>query len=113
MDRSRRTTLANLLRERWYPGVVVDNDGECPGRHDARIAHTVSDKVQTLLNGRVLHRGMRDRRHDQYLTSIVWCGRCHNRDVESRLIQLSAVGKTGGEYRYFPCSNRAKGSDSP
>jgi hypothetical protein len=49
--------------------------------------------------------GERQRKHHHYLKSALWCDRCHDCGIESRLI-LSRGHGNGGEYWYFVCHQR-------
>ena len=58
-----------------------------------------------MLDERLPKAGERQRRHHHYLKGSLWCGRCHDQGVESRLL-LTKVKGHGGEYWYFFCSAR-------
>jgi site-specific DNA recombinase len=60
---------------------------------------------QSVLDERLPKKGSRQRRHHHYLKGHLWCGRCHDKGVESRLLLTNAKGN-GGEYRYFFCIAR-------
>lgn len=47
--------------------------------------------------------GVRRRRHHHYLKGHLYCGECHERGVESRMLLSKATGRRGGEYWYFFC----------
>jgi len=97
--------LTRLLRDRYYLGVVSYGGEEFPGRHEALVTAELFARVQTVLDGRQTKTGERQRKHHHYLKSTLWCGRCHERGAESRLILTRAKGH-GGEYWYFFCSAR-------
>ncbi len=50
-------------------------------------------------------RGTRQRRHHHFLKGMLWCGRCHEEDIESRMLMQWSSGN-GGRYRYFFCRRR-------
>jgi site-specific DNA recombinase len=60
--------------------------------------------VQAVLDERLPKKDSRQRRHSHYLKGYLWCGRCNDRGVESRLILTKATGSYGGEYWYFFCT---------
>jgi site-specific DNA recombinase len=97
--------LARVLRDRYYLGVVSYDGEEYPGRHEPLISTALFAKVQAALDERLPKTGERQRRHHHYLKGGVWCGRCHGRGVEARLL-LTKVKGHGGEYWYFFCSAR-------
>jgi hypothetical protein len=86
-----------------YPGE------EYSGRHEPLVSHELFAGVQIVLDGRLAKTGERQRTHHHYLKSIIWCGRCHQRGVESQLILMRAAGH-GGEYWYFFCTSRRDGT---
>lgn len=50
-------------------------------------------------------RGTRQRRHHHFLKGMLWCGRCREQEVESRMLMQWSSGN-GGRYRYFFCRRR-------
>jgi site-specific DNA recombinase len=105
--------LPRVLRDRYYIGVVTYNGEEYTGRHEPLVSRELFARVQIVLDGRLAKTGERRRTHHHYLKSTVWCGRCHQRGVESQLILMRAVGH-GGEYWYFFCTFRRDGAcDAP
>ena len=99
-----RSKLAAMLRDPYYTGYVTYK-GECiPGRHEPLISHELFEAVQKVLDSRS-GPGERARRHFHYLKGALWCGRCHQDHVESRMIYTRAKGH-GGEYVYFFCRRR-------
>jgi site-specific DNA recombinase len=97
--------LSRLLRDRYYVGVVVYEGAEYPGRHEALVSEDLFARVQTVLDGRQAKTGERQRRHHHYLKSTLWCGRCHARGIESRMLLTMGRGR-GGDYWYFFCAAR-------
>jgi len=104
--------LTLVLRDRYYLGTVTYKGEEFPGRHEALVTPELFARVQAVLDGRLAKTGERQRKHHHYLKSTLWCGRCHERGIESRCFLTRAQGH-GGEYWYFLCTaqqDRACGS---
>jgi site-specific DNA recombinase len=95
--------LSRVLRDRYYLGILTYNGQEYPGRHNPLVTTDLFNRVQTVLDVRAAKTGQRERRHDHYLKSTVWCARCHDRGVDSRLLLVRGKGR-GGEYFYYLCS---------
>ncbi len=104
--------LSTMLRDRYYLGYVTYDGEEFPGRHEALVEPELFARVQTILDSKRTARE-RDRVHQHYLKGSLWCGTCHRRGQEHRMILNRAVGK-GGVYFYFFCRGRQVGlCDSP
>jgi site-specific DNA recombinase len=97
--------LARVLRDRYYLGRVSYGGEEYPGRHEPLVSPELFARAQAVLDERLPKAGERQRRHHHYLKGSLWCGRCHDRGVEARLV-LTKVKGHGGEYWYFFCSAR-------
>jgi site-specific DNA recombinase len=97
--------LARVLRDRYYLGFITYKGEEYQGRHEPLVSAELFAKVQAVLDERLPKQGSRQRRHSHYLKGHLWCGRCHDNGVESRLLLNKAKGH-GGEYWYFFCSAR-------
>ena len=95
------TKLAVLLRDPYYVGYVTYKGELIEGRHEPLISQELFNGVQVILDARG-GRGERRRRHHHYLKGAVWCGHCHDRGDESRMILQWANGH-GGRYLYFFC----------
>ena len=93
--------LAKLLRDPYYLGYVTYKGELIPGRHEALISQELFNRVQATLDERG-GGGVRKRRHHHYLKGALWCGHCHDRGDESRMILQWANGH-GGRYLYFFC----------
>jgi len=89
--------LHDILTNPYYKGIVLYNDVEYQGKHEAIINEATWDKVQKILNSHV--NGERTRVHVHYLKSTVYCGKCG-----ARLIIHNAKSRTGDRYPYFVCS---------
>lgn len=101
-----RSIVSDILHNRYYLGYVTFRGVEYEGRHQPLISEQVFERVQALLKAR--HRaGEKQRVHHHYLKGSVFCGRCG-----SRLCITKAKGN-GGEYLYFFCLGRHKGSRCP
>jgi site-specific DNA recombinase len=99
--------LGDLLRDRYYTGVVTYEGIEYQGRHEALITTELFDRVQKVLNSHS-GAGTRTRTHNHYLKGTLWCARC-----ERRFIVQRAMGN-GGEFFYFFCRGRQGGAcDAP
>lgn len=92
--------LGDMLRDRYYLGVVTYDGEEYQGRHEPLIAAELFDRVQRVLDVE-RHGGKRDRVHDHYLKSVVWCGRCQH-----RLIIMRGKSRNGDLYFYYLCRGR-------
>jgi site-specific DNA recombinase len=97
--------LGRMLRDRYYVGLINYDGEEYPGRHEPLVSAELFARVQAVLDERLPKAGERQRRHHHYLKGSLWCGRCHDKGVESRLL-LTKVKGHGGEYWYFFCSAR-------
>jgi site-specific DNA recombinase len=97
--------LARVLRDRYYIGFVSYQGEEYQGRHEPLVTAELFARVQAVLDERLPKAGERQRRHHHYLKGSLWCGRCHDKGVESRLV-LTKVKGNGGEYWYFFCTAR-------
>jgi hypothetical protein len=96
--------VAVLLSDLYYIGYVTYKGQLIKGRHEALVSNDLFDRVQAVLNER-RGRGERQRQHPHFLKGILWCGRCHNDGVESRMYMQWAKGN-GGRYRYFFCGRK-------
>ena len=96
--------LCALLRDPYYIGFVTYKGELIRGRHEPLISEDLFDQVQTILDERGGN-GERQRRHYHYLKGTLWCGRCHDEGVESRMIMQWANGN-GGKYLYYFCRRK-------
>ena len=95
------SSLHFLLQDRYYLGYVTYKGKEFPGRHEALVSPEVFELVQEIMTTRTTS-GTRQRVYHHYLKGILWCGACHERGTESRMILQRSLGN-GGEYFYFFC----------
>ena len=95
--------FANLLRNRYYLGVVPYRGVEHPGKHPALIGTELFERVQLVLDERDQH-SIKTRRHQHYLRGLLNCARCG-----ARLQYTTGRGRHGGEFDYYICSGRHRG----
>jgi site-specific DNA recombinase len=98
--------LARVLRDRYYLGFIAYKGEEYQGRHEPLVSAELFAKVQAVLDERLPKKGSRQRRHYHYLKGHLWCGRCHDNGVESRLLLNKTRNRHGNEFWYFFCSAR-------
>ena len=91
--------IHNIFNNPYYKGIVTYNGVEYSGKHEPIIDEATWDKVQEILRSHT--NGERLRKHDHYLKSTVFCGKCG-----SRLMITNAKSKTGARYPYFICTAR-------
>jgi site-specific DNA recombinase len=102
--------LQELLRNRYYVGVVTWRGVEYPGKHPALISQETFARVQRLLEQR-RNGTERTQKHHHYLSGSLRCSRCGG-----RLLYGFGRGSKGVRYDYFFCINRhttEKGCDLP
>ena len=100
--------LAVVLRDPYYTGVVTYQGEQYSGRHKPLITRELFERVQVVIDAHATA-VERDRRHHHYLKGTLWCGVCHDRGQESRLLLQRTVGRRGGEYWYYFCRARQDG----
>ncbi len=89
--------LHMILSNPYYKGIVTYNGVQYDGRHTAIIDEATWDRVQEMLKSH--SNGEKERIHDHYLKSTVYCGKCG-----ARLIIHNAKSRSGDRYPYFVCS---------
>jgi site-specific DNA recombinase len=99
-----RSTIARLLQDPYYIGVVHYRGVDYQGTHPVFIDPGAFQQVQQVLDS---HRtsGEKHWRHVNHLKGTVYCGYCGGR---LRFTQVK--GRRGGLYRYFVCGTRHSGS---
>lgn len=90
------TTMYNILQNPYYIGIVSYRGIHYEGRHKAVIEPETWLAVQDILVAHN-HTGEKDRKHNHYLRSTVYCSACGG-----RLVYSEAKGN-GGKYIYFMC----------
>jgi site-specific DNA recombinase len=68
------------------------------------VSEELFERVQQVIE-RMSEGHTRMRTHHHYLKGLLWCGRC-----QKRLIVQKARSRRGGEYYYFFCIGRQKGT---
>jgi site-specific DNA recombinase len=96
--------FSELLRNRYYLGVVSYRGVEHPGKHPALIGAELFERVQMILDERDQH-VIKPRRHHHYLRGLLSCGRCGSR------LQYTTGRGNGGEFDYYVCAKRLKGRE--
>ncbi|GAA2038917.1 recombinase family protein [Nocardiopsis rhodophaea] len=105
--------LSQLLRDRYYIGVVTYRGEEYPGRHEPLISLDLFDRVQDIIESRAAAQEKR-RVHNHYLKGSLKCGTCRRVGVTQRMIMQQTVNRTGNVYLYFFCRGRQNGTcDAP
>ena len=104
-------SLAKILRDRYYLGVVTYKGQEFPGRHEPLIDLELFNRVQTVLDSRAAAMGSRQRVHQHYLRGVLWCGTCHLEGRTNRMVFTRAKGN-GGTYDYYFCTGKQRGECS-
>lgn len=96
-------TLADMLHNRYYMGLLAYRGIENAGRHEPLVASETFQRVQTVLKLHA-HEAEKARKHPHYLKGTVYCARC-----EARLCITHAKGR----YVYFFCLERQRGRPCP
>ncbi|HEY4894757.1 MAG TPA: recombinase family protein [Solirubrobacteraceae bacterium] len=90
-----------MLRNPYYMGIVAWNGQRYPGKHEPLVDEDTFDKVQGLLSAANI-KGERPQKHEHYLRGTVVCDECLG-----RLLYGRHRGRSGRQYDYFCCNNRA------
>ena len=99
----------SILRNVTYLGKVAFNGELYEGEHEAIVSEDLFARVQSVLTSKACGRGRRRGRNPRYLLQgILWCGLCGK-----RVTTTAGRGRSGAEYRYYVCSNRAQGCTHP
>ena len=89
--------LHAMLKNPYYKGVVSYCGVEYAGTHARLVSPETWSRVQDVLAAHS-QRGEKQRRHNHYLKSSLFCGRCG-----SRMIVSHSRSHTGRIYDYFTC----------
>jgi site-specific DNA recombinase len=101
--------LSQMLRDRYYLGVVTFRGEEYQGRHDPLINHELFERVQDIIEARAA--AMERRRvHHHYLKGSLFCGACKAGGVTQRMIMQQTVNRYGNVYMYFFCRGKQNGT---
>lgn len=102
--------LHQMLKDRYYIGVVTYKGEEYPGRHEALIDEDLFDTVQGIVKSRGKS-GERRRVHHHFLKGTVYCGECKRvRGEDQRLRVQRVLNRHSAEYFYYFCPNRRDGT---
>ena len=93
------TTMYHILANPYYMGVVRYQGIHYEGKHQPLIEPDVWLTVQDILAAHN-HTGEKDRVHNHYLRSTIYCSACG-----ARLVFSQNTGR-GGTYQYFMCVKR-------
>jgi DNA invertase Pin-like site-specific DNA recombinase len=102
--------MGKLLRNPYYLGYVRYKGELYPGRQPALVDRELFDQVQTALSERGPG-SPRHRIHDHLLKGMLWCGECHDRGIERRMILNKSRGKAGGVFWHYFCNGRTFATD--
>lgn len=103
-------TLWNLLRDKYYIGVVTYKDMEYAGHHQPLISEELFNKVQRVLDTHS-GSGVRKSAHPHYLRGMIWCPRCKQRYTVQH---VKSRHDPEDMYYYFFCGGRRdKTCDQP
>ncbi len=95
-----RSTLARLLRNPYYMGLLRWKGAIYPGGHQALVTKDIFDRVQSILDSHDVG-GQKQRVHNHYLKGSVFCDQCG-----STMCITKTVNRHGSEYLYFFCLGR-------
>ena len=95
-----RSTLARMLRNPYYAGVLRWKGSMYPGGHQALVTKEVFDRVQSVLDSHDAG-GQKQRVHNHYLKGSVFCDQCG-----SSMCITKTVNRHGTAYLYFFCLGR-------
>lgn len=96
------TTLARILSNPYYTGVVQFEGAQVAGSHEPLISEELFDRVQAILASKATS-NENHIKHHHHLKGSLRCAGCG-----SRMIYTHARGKLGGIYEYFFCHGRAQ-----
>jgi site-specific DNA recombinase len=96
--------FGELLRNRYYLGLVIYCGVEYEGKHPALVEPEMFERVQLILDERDQH-VIKPRRHNHYLRGLLTCERCGSR------LQYTTGRGNGGEFDYYVCTKRLKGRE--
>lgn len=107
------TKLSQLLRGRYYIGIVTFKGEEYPGRQEPLISEELFERLQDIIETRAAA-GERRHVHHHYLKGSLFCGARAAGNVRQRLIMQQTINRYGTAYMYFFCRGRQNGTcDTP
>jgi site-specific DNA recombinase len=92
----------NMLRNRYYVGLVTFAGVEHPGRHEALVDEVTFRAVQDVLSSRSRVKD-KPQKHPHPLKAVLHCARCG-----ARMGVILATGRNGQQYPYFYCLGRQR-----
>jgi site-specific DNA recombinase len=101
-----RNAVNNMLRNRYYLGMVSYEGVLYPGRHEPLVDEATFEAVQAIMAARTLS-GEKPKKRPHYLKGRLFCGYCG-----SRLGISFSRGHRGVVYPYFYCVGRQKRKNS-
>ena len=105
--------LSDMLRDRYYIGIVTLKGEEYQGRHEPLVSLELFDRVQEIIDTRATALERR-RVHHHYLKGSLFCGACNAGGITQRMIIQHTVNRYGTPYTYFFCRGRQNGTcDTP
>lgn len=99
--------LSDLLRDRYYVGVITFQGDEIAGRHEPLVSEELFEQVQDVIEMRTAAKEYR-RVHHHYLKGSLFCGACHAGGLTQRMIMQETTNRHGTTYLYFVCQGRKK-----
>ena len=97
-----KNTVNNMLRNRYYLGMVSYEGVLYPGRHEPLVDEATFEAVQAIMAARTLS-GEKPKQRPHYLKGRLFCGYCG-----TRLGISFSRGHQGQIYPYFYCIGRQK-----
>jgi site-specific DNA recombinase len=103
--------LSQMLRDRYYIGIVTFKGEEYTGRHEPLISLELFEQVYDIAEP---HTTAQDRRrvHHHYLKGSLFCGTCATKGIAQRMIMQQTVNRHGAVYLYFFCRGNQNGTCS-
>src|SRR5579875_2706832 len=101
-----KNAVNNMLRNRYYLGMVSYEGVLYPGRHEPLVDEATFEAVQAIMAARTLS-GEKPKKRPHYLKGRLFCGYCG-----SRLGISFSRGHRGVVYPYFYCVGRQKRKNS-
>ena len=101
-----KNAVNNMLRNRYYLGMVSYEGVLYPGRHEPLVDEATFEAVQAIMTARTLS-GEKPKQRPHYLKGRLFCGYCG-----TRLGISFSKGHQGTIYPYFYCIGRQKRKNS-
>jgi site-specific DNA recombinase len=101
-----KNAVNNMLRNRYYLGMVSYEGVLYPGRHEPLVDEATFEAVQAIMAARTLS-GEKPKQRPHYLKGRLFCGYCG-----TRLGISFSKGHQGTIYPYFYCIGRQKRKNS-